>query len=64
MRGFARRYAPEVVGMVLVDAVHEDQRVNMGGGKLQRIADFAKGRPLPTPRHGADTSLWRRLALH
>jgi pimeloyl-ACP methyl ester carboxylesterase len=57
VRGFARRYAPEVVGMVLVDAVHEDQRVNMGGGKLQRIADFAKGRPLPTPHIAADSAL-------
>ena len=57
VRGFARRYASEVTGMVLVDAVHEDQRVNMGGGKLQRIADFAKGRPLPSPRIAADSVL-------
>jgi pimeloyl-ACP methyl ester carboxylesterase len=43
--------------MVLVDAVHEDQRVNMGGGKLQRIADFATGRPLPTPHIAVDSAL-------
>jgi pimeloyl-ACP methyl ester carboxylesterase len=57
VRGFARRYASEVAGMVLVDAVHEDQRVNMGGGKLQRIADFAKGRPRPAPRIAVDSAL-------
>ena len=57
VRGFARRYASEVAGMVLVDAVHEDQRVNMGGGKLQRIADFAKGRPFPTPHIAVDSTL-------
>jgi pimeloyl-ACP methyl ester carboxylesterase len=59
VRGFARRYASEVAGMVLVDAVHEDQRVNMGGGKLQRIADFAKGRPLSSARIAVDSTLVR-----
>jgi pimeloyl-ACP methyl ester carboxylesterase len=57
VRGFARRYASEVVGMVLVDAVHEDQRVNMGGGKLQMIREFAKGRTFPQPRIAVDSSL-------
>ena len=57
VRGFARRYASEVAGMVLVDAVHEDQRVNMGGGKLQRIADFAKGRTVPSPHIALDSAL-------
>ena len=57
VRGFARRYASEVAGIVLVDAVHEDQRVNMGGGTLQRIADFAKGRPVPSPHIAVDSTL-------
>jgi pimeloyl-ACP methyl ester carboxylesterase len=57
VRGFAHRYPSEVAGMVLVDAVHEDQRVNMGGGKLQRIRDFAKGRSAPPPRIAVDSSL-------
>ena len=57
VRGFARRYASDVVGIVLVDAVHEDQRVNMGGGKLQRIAGFANGRALPTPHIAVDSAL-------
>ena len=57
VRGFARRYASEVAGMVLVDAVHEDQRVNMGGGKVQPIRGAAKGRPFPSPHIAADSAL-------
>jgi pimeloyl-ACP methyl ester carboxylesterase len=57
VRGYARRYAREVGGLVLVDAVHEDQRVNMGGKTPQRIRDFAKGRVTPEPRLAADSVL-------
>jgi pimeloyl-ACP methyl ester carboxylesterase len=56
VRGFAARYRGDVAGMVLVDAVHEDQRVNMGG-KPQRIRDFASGRVRPEPRISADSAL-------
>jgi pimeloyl-ACP methyl ester carboxylesterase len=55
-RGFAKSYRAEVVGMVLVDAVHEDQRV-VYGGQPHRIRDSAKGRPFPAPRLGLDTEL-------
>jgi hypothetical protein len=42
--------------VVLVDAVHEDQRIQMGG-KVQRIRDFATGRVRPEPRIAADSAL-------
>ena len=57
VRGYARRYAKDVTGVVLVDAVHEDQRIEMGGGKVQRIRDFARGRARPEPRIAADSPL-------
>ena len=47
-RAFARYYPKEVVGMVLVDVVHEDSRVFIGG-RPQRIREFARGRELPPP---------------
>jgi pimeloyl-ACP methyl ester carboxylesterase len=47
VRAFARYYPKEVVGMVLVEAVQEDQRIFMGGDVPQRIRDFAKGRVVP-----------------
>ena len=56
VRGFAQRYAAEVRGLVLVDAVHEDQQITMGG-KPQRIRDFATGRVRPEPRIAADSTL-------
>jgi len=56
-RGFARRYPKDVAGVVLVDAVHEDQRIEMGGGKVQRIRDFATGRVRPEPRIAPDSTL-------
>ncbi len=56
VRGFARRYRGEVAGMVLVDAVHEDQRV-VYGGDVHRIRDGATGRPFPEPRIGLDVAL-------
>jgi pimeloyl-ACP methyl ester carboxylesterase len=61
IRGFAARYRSEVSGMVMVDAVHEDQRV-VYGGQPHRIRDSAKGREFPAPRIGLDTELLQ-LAL-
>ena len=56
VRGFARQYASEVGGIVLVDAMHEDERINMGGDTPQRIRDFAKHRVRPAPRIVADST--------
>ena len=50
VRAFARYYPGEVVGMVLVEAVQEDQRIFMGGDEPKKIRDFAKGRVAPTPQ--------------
>ena len=44
VRAFARYYPKEVVGMVLVEAIQENQRIFMGGDAPQRIRDMAKGR--------------------
>jgi pimeloyl-ACP methyl ester carboxylesterase len=56
VRGFAARYVSEVSGVVLVDAVHEDQRV-IYGGQPHRIRDSARGLEFPTPRISLDTEL-------
>jgi pimeloyl-ACP methyl ester carboxylesterase len=56
VRGFARAYRAEVVGMVLVDAVHEDQQV-VYGGQPHRIRDSARGRPFPAPQIALDRDL-------
>ena len=58
VRGFAARYRPEVVGVVLVDAVHEDEHV-VYGGQPHRLRDDAKGRVAPPPHIALDTA-----ALH
>jgi pimeloyl-ACP methyl ester carboxylesterase len=58
VRSFAAQYRSEVVGMVLVDAVHEDQRV-IYGGQPHRIRDAATGRVAPPPRIALDTELLR-----
>jgi pimeloyl-ACP methyl ester carboxylesterase len=47
VRAFARYYPGEVVGMVLVEAVQEDQRIFMQGDTPMRIRDFAKNRIAP-----------------
>jgi len=47
VRAFAKYYPKEVEGMVLVEAVQEDQKIFMGGDTPQRIRDFAKGRVVP-----------------
>jgi pimeloyl-ACP methyl ester carboxylesterase len=56
VRGFAREYRAEVVGLVLVDAVHEDQQV-VYGGQPHRIRDSAKGRAFPPPHIALDGDL-------
>ena len=47
VRAFARYYPNEVTGMVLVDAVQEDERIFMGSDTPKRIRQFAQGRLLP-----------------
>ncbi len=56
VRGFAAAYPTEVAGMVLVDAVHEDEQVVYGGAP-HRIRDAARGRPFPDPRIALDSAL-------
>ena len=56
IRGFQERYVSEVSGMVMVDAVHEDQRI-VYGGQPHRIRDEARGRQFPQPHIGLDTEL-------
>jgi pimeloyl-ACP methyl ester carboxylesterase len=46
VRTFARIYKKEVVGLVLVDALNEDEQI-MINNKPTRIRDFAKGRTAP-----------------
>ena len=49
MRNFAAMYPSDVAGMVLVDSVHESQRVAIQG-KAVRLSAEAKGKPIPPPR--------------
>ena len=56
VRGFAKQYPQDVAGMVLVDAVHEDQRL-IWGGEAHRISDAASGRPFPSPVIGLNAAL-------
>jgi pimeloyl-ACP methyl ester carboxylesterase len=50
IRNFAETNPRDVVGMVLVDAAFEGQRVGIGGGKTMRLGEDAKGRSVPPPR--------------
>jgi pimeloyl-ACP methyl ester carboxylesterase len=50
VRAYTRYYPKEVVGIVLVEAVQEDQRIFMGGDEPKKIRDFAKGRIAPAPQ--------------
>ena len=50
VRSYASMYPSQVAGMVLVDTVHEDQRILMGPKKTGRVRDSAKGIPIPEPR--------------
>ena len=58
VRGFAKRYAREVKGMVLVDPVHEDQQIEWGG-EAHRLRDAARGRTAPAARIALDTEFLR-----
>lgn len=48
VRAYAHYYPTEVKGMVLVEAIEEDQPI-MIGGRPTRIREFAKGRDMPQP---------------
>jgi pimeloyl-ACP methyl ester carboxylesterase len=50
VRQYALTYPGEVAGMVLVDSVHEDQRVPIGDKRTVALRDGAKGFPIPEPR--------------
>lgn len=62
VRAFARYYPGEVAGMILVEAVQEDQKIFMGGDKPMRIRESARGRIAPeiqtsyTPSYDTSTS--------
>lgn len=47
VRAFARIYKKEVVGMVLVDVIHEDEKI-MINDKPTRIREMARGRAAPS----------------
>jgi pimeloyl-ACP methyl ester carboxylesterase len=49
-RAYAERYSADVAGLVLVEAVGEDQFIGLGPHHAGRIGDDAKGRQIPTPR--------------
>jgi len=57
VREYARRYARDVAAVLLVDATHEDERIDVGSGKPQRMRDWAKGRATPEPRIVPDSAL-------
>jgi pimeloyl-ACP methyl ester carboxylesterase len=46
VRSFARLYRKEVAGLVLVDALNEDEKIIINNQAV-RIRDMAKGRPVP-----------------
>ena len=52
VRLFQQRYPRDVAAVVLVDASHEDGRLFING-KLQRLRDLTKGRPIPLVRDHA-----------
>lgn len=58
VRGFAKRYAHDVAGVVLVDAVHEDERIVYGGAP-HRLREQAQGRVFPEPHIALDTAFVR-----
>jgi len=49
VREYAKTYPKQVAGMVLVDVVHEDQRVVIGGKAVQ-LREYAKGISIPAPK--------------
>jgi len=50
VRNYALLYRSQVAGMVLVDIVHEDQRIPMGPSHIGRVRDDATGAAIPVPR--------------
>jgi pimeloyl-ACP methyl ester carboxylesterase len=58
VRGFAKRYARDVAGVVLVDAVHEDESIVYGGAP-HRLREQAQGRAFPEPHIALDTAFVR-----
>lgn len=56
VRTFARYYRSEVVGMVLVDALNEDEKIKMGKQSV-RIREMAKGRTTPLVQTGAKNNM-------
>jgi pimeloyl-ACP methyl ester carboxylesterase len=56
VRSFAATYPNEVAGMVLVDAAHEGLRVGIGGKKMLRLGDDAKGLSIPPPHEETSAS--------
>jgi pimeloyl-ACP methyl ester carboxylesterase len=55
VRSFARFYKKEVVGLVLVDALHEDEEIIIDN-KPVKVRDMAKGRPVPAIKNGIETN--------
>ncbi|MEO8478046.1 MAG: alpha/beta hydrolase [Gemmatimonadota bacterium] len=56
VRHYAEQFTADVVGMVLVDALHEDQRIDIGG-QVVRLREMAKGRTMPAPKVSPDLAL-------
>lgn len=49
VRVYAMEYPEDVAGLVLVDPTHEDTTL-MYQGKIVRVRDSSKGRPIPAPQ--------------
>ena len=50
VRNYALTYPKEVAGIVFVETVSDDQRVQIGNGRTIRIADDATGKAISAPR--------------
>jgi pimeloyl-ACP methyl ester carboxylesterase len=50
VRRYVERYGDDVVGLVLVDPTHEDDRLGVVGEGWVRIRERATGHPIPAPR--------------
>ncbi len=56
VRSFARFYKKEVVGIVLVDAINENEKININN-KAMRVRDLAKGRHAPGIQNMVKTNI-------
>ncbi len=56
VRTFARYYRNEVAGLVLVDALNENEKININNQGV-RIRDMAKGRVVPPIQNGANKNM-------